>query len=283
MLGDKIMVLHDSARARHAHCHTSNCSHRTTDRQIASADVILTMLHAIARESEDVHLTFRALFVAHASGRTIEHAMATRQLGHSGNLLMSRIASLHKLILEFDEDIAGVELRSLAELGVRAQTLAVLLLLDELCDAMSYHWSPYQELFTGELKRIEDVVWYIFDKLARINRPWLLHRAKPHPLAAGALPRILGTTCSLEYHAEIRRAQRAIAGLALDPDFAHFLRFGSSRTDAPRVRRACDQLVDVLGIALTREPDPALFIVAAVLEPEELLDFDRRCRPHGQI
>jgi hypothetical protein len=59
----------------------------------------------------------------------------------------------------------------------------------------------------------------------------------------------------------------------LDPDFAHFLRFGSSRTDAPRIRRACDQLTDVLSIALTREPDPALFIAAAVLEPEELLDL----------
>ena len=273
MLSDKSMVLHDSARTQRAHCHTPNFSHRTTDKQIASADVILTMLHAIARESEDVHVTCRTLFVAHATGRKIEHAMATSQLTHSCNLLMSRIASLHKLVLEFDEDIVGVELRSLAELGVRAQTLAILLLLDELCDAMLYRWSLYQELFTGELKTIEDVVWYIFDELARINRPWLHHRAKPHPLAAVALPRILGTTCSLEYHASIRGAQRKIAGLALNPDFAHFRRFGSSRTDAPRVRRACDQLTDVLSIALTREPDPALFIAAAVLEPEELLDL----------
>jgi hypothetical protein len=240
---------------------------------MVSADVILTILHAIARESEDVHVTCRTLFVAHATGRTIEHAMTTRQLSHSCNLLMSRIASLHKLVLEFDENVMGVELGSLAELGVRAQTLAILLLLDELCDAMLYSWSLYQELFTGKLRTIEDVVWYIFDKLARINRPWFHHRAKPHPLAAGALPRILGTTRSLQYHAAIRGAQRAIANLAADPDFAHFLRFGSSRADAPRVRRACDQLVDVLGIALTREPDPALFLAAAVLEPEELLDL----------
>jgi len=92
-------------------------------------------------------------------------------------------------------------------------------------------------------------------------------------LAAEFTPRVFSTTGFREYHSAIRRAQRAIAELGADPDFAHFLRVGSSRTDAPRVRRACDQLADVLSVALTREPDPALFLAAAVLEPEELLDL----------
>ena len=272
MLSNDIITWPDSSPAQFAHYHTSNCSTRTTDEQMASADMILSMLHAIARESEAVHVIRRELFVARATGRTIEHATATSQLSHSCNLLMSRIASLHKLVLEFDKDIAGVELGSLAELGVRAQTLAILLLLDELCDAMLYRWSLYQDLFTGELRTVEDVVWYIFGKLARVNKLWLRHRAKLD-VAAGATPRALDTTRSLQYHAAIRGAQRAIAKLAVDPDFAHFLRVGSSRTDVPRVRRACDQLADVLGIALTREPDPALFLATAVLEPEELLDL----------
>jgi len=186
---------------------------------------------------------------------------------------MSRIVNLHKLVLEFDKDIAGVELGSLAELGVRAQTLAILLLLDELCDAMLYRQSLYQDLFTGELRTIEDVVWYVFGKLDHANKLWLRHRAKVDASAAGAIPSVLGTTRSLQYDAAIRAAQRAIAKLAVDPDLAHFLRVGSSRADAPRVRRACDQLTEVLGIALTKEPDPALFLAAAVLEPEELLDL----------
>ncbi|TMQ15811.1 MAG: hypothetical protein E6J90_14300 [Deltaproteobacteria bacterium] len=237
------------------------------------------MLHAIARESEAVYATSRALFVARATARTIEHTMTTHQLGHSCNLLVSRIAALQKLVIEFDEDIAGVEMGSLAELGVRAQTLALLLLLDELCDAMPYRSSTHLELFTGRLRTIEDVVWYLFDSLARINKLWLHHRAKPHALAAELTPRVFNTTGFLEYRSAIRRAQRAIAELGADPDFAHFLRVGSSSTDAPRIRRACDQLADVLSVALAREPDPALFLAAAVLEPEELLD---PARPDGR-
>jgi hypothetical protein len=273
MLSDNITTSPGSRRAQSVHRHALDCPDRTTDRQLASADVILTLLHTVARESEAVHAISRALFVARATGRTIEHTMATRQLSHSCNLLMSRIAALQNLVIEFDEDIAGVEAGSLAELGVRAQTLAILLLLDELCDAMSYRPAAYQELFTGQLQTIEDVVLRLFDSLARINKLWLRHRAKPHALATGFTSRVFDTPRSLLYCTAIRRAQRAIADLGSDPDLAHFLRAGSSRTDAPRVGRACDQLAEVLGVALTREPDPALFLAAAVLEPEELHDL----------
>ena len=273
MLSDNTMVSHQNAQTQVSHCHTSNFSHQTTDKHMASADVILSMLRAIASESEEVHAHCRTLFVMRDTGRTAEYTMATSQLSHSCNFFMSRIMRLHRLVLEFDEDIAGAELRSLAELGVRAQTLAVLLLLDELCDAMLYRWSLYEDMFTEKLRTIEDVVWHMFGKLGRINKVWLRHRPKPRALAAKSIPRILFTTHTLQSGAAVRAAQRAIAELAADPPFAHFLRVGSSRTDAPRIRRACDQLIDVLGIALTREPDPALFLAAAVLEPEELLDL----------
>jgi hypothetical protein len=244
-----------------------------TEKQF-SADVILTMLHAIACDSEAVHATSRALLVARATERTIEHTWTTRQLSHSCNLLMSHIAGLQKLVIEFDEDIAGAEMGSLAELGVRAQTLAILLLLDELCDAILNRSAFYQELFTARLRTIEDVVWHLFDSLACINKLWLRHRARSQVLMTGFAPRLFDTTRSRQYRSAIRCAQRAIAELGADPDLAHFLRVGSSRTDAPRIRRACDQLADTLSVALTREPDPAQLLAAAVLvlEPEEPLD-----------
>ncbi len=64
-----------------------------------------------------------------------------------------------------------------------------------------------------------------------------------------------------------------IAGSHADPDLAHFLRVGSSLTDAPQTRNACQQLADILALALTREPEPALFLAAAMLVPEGLHDL----------
>lgn len=231
------------------------------------------MLHTIADESEAVHAISRTLIAARATERAIEHFMATRQLSHSCNLLMSRIASLQKIVTGFDQDIAGTEIMSLGELGLRAQTLAILLLLDELCDAMPYFSSRYQELFSGRLRSTEDIVWFLFDSLARINKQWLRQRAKPHDSATPFSPVVFQTTSSILYRSAIRQAQRAVAEIGADPDLARFLRAGSARKDAPQVRRVCEQLADVLNIALTREPDVALFLAAAVLEPEELHDL----------
>lgn len=231
------------------------------------------MLHTIADESEAVHAISRTLIAARGTERSIEHVAATRQLSHSCNLLMSRIATLQRIVTGFDQDIAGTGIMSLGELGLRAQTLAILLLLDELCDAIPYFSSHYQELFTGRLRTIEDVVWFLFDSLARINKQWLRHRAKPRDSAPAFAPVVFQTTSSILYRSAIRQAQRAVTEIRADPDFARFLRAGSARTDAPQLRHVCDQLADVLNIALTREPDAALFLAAAVLEPEELHDL----------
>jgi hypothetical protein len=237
-----------------------------------SVATVTATSHAIDRESETVYANSRALFVARAAGRSIEHVMATCQLSHSCNLLTSRIATLQKVVTQFDRDIAG-EIGSLVELGLRAQTLAVLLLLDELCESMRYDTFRDQELFIGRLHTIEDVVSFLFDSLARINRLWLRHRAEPPTSDGAPTPKAIEPTRRLLYRSAIRRAQQAIVALGTDPDLAHFLRAGSSRTDAPQVSSVCDQLADVLNVTLTREPDVALFLAAAVLEPEHLHDL----------
>jgi hypothetical protein len=273
MVSDEITGLHKSPRMQLDHCRTSRHSHLITGRHIPSADTVIAMLQAIARENEVLYATGRELFAARATGCSIEHAMAMRQFSHSCKLFMSRISDLQKIVVGFDHDIAGFKIGSLAELGLRAQTLAILLLLDELRDAMRYGPLSHQELFTGRLCTVEDVVWFLFDALPRVNQQWLLHRAKPRDRAAPFTPKVLEATSSLLYRSSIREAQRAIAELGADPDLAHFLRVGSSYTDVPPIRHACHQLADILNLVLTREPDPALFLAAAVLEPGELHDL----------
>lgn len=253
-----------------------------SSKQVYPANTIVTMLRIITNESEAVHAVNQALIAArasreliapHVTDRSIEHEMATKELSHACNVLMSRIASLQRIVTESDQEIAGVDIMSLGELGLRAQTLAILLLLDELCDAMPCLSTRCQELFTGRLRTTEDIVTFLFASLTRINKHWLCYRVKPHGAPESFAPIAFQTTSSILYCSGIRQAQRAVTEIAADPDFARFLRAGSARTDSPQLRHVCDQLTDVLGIALTREPDVALFLAAAVLEPEELHDW----------
>jgi hypothetical protein len=237
-----------------------------------SAEAITATLHAIARESEAVHANRQALSVERAIGHSLERTMSRRQLSHSCNLLTSRIVTLQRIVTEFDQESAGAEIGSLAELGLRAQTLIVLLLIDELCNAMTPGASWCQELFVGQLRTMEDVVSFVFSSLARINQLWRRHRAESAAWWTGSTPSV-GAVRPLLYRCRIRDAQRAMAMLGDDPDFADFLRAGSSLTASRRVRDACDQLANVLTIRLTREPDPALFLSAAVLDPEEFYDL----------
>jgi hypothetical protein len=196
--------------------------------------------------------------------------MATCQVSHSCNLLTSRIEGLQRIVIGHDRDVAGGEVRSLAELGIRAQTLATLLLLDELHEAIRSNPDDYRGLFQGRLRSIEAVISFLFDSLARINHLWLRHRA---PADGTPEPKAVEATRAVLYRSAIRCAQRAIVALGADPDLSHFLRAGSLRTDAPRVSRACAQLAAVLTVTLSRERDPALFLAAAVLEPDQLYDL----------
>jgi hypothetical protein len=85
------------------------------------------------------------------------------------------------------------------------------------------------------------------------------------------------TSRRLVYRLAIRRAQRAFAMLSADPDLTHFVRAGSSRGDAPEVRRACEELAQVFTVRLTREPHPELLLAAATREPAQLAALDH-CR-----
>ena len=247
-------------------------AHRTSNRPLEGAALIVAMLHSIACQSEAVYATRHATVAARTSERTLDQAMEASQLNHACCLLMRQIAILQRIVTGFDHDIAGSEIGSLAELGLRAQTLAILLSLDDLCDAIRCGSLAPRELSAGRFGAIDGVVWFLFDSLAVINKRWLQCRPRPCDLAPYA-PRASQTTVAILYRAGVRRAQRALAELRADPDLTQFLRQGSARAAAPQVRHACDRIADVLEIALIREPDPALLLAAAVLRPEELHDL----------
>ena len=244
------------------------------------ATTVTSTLLAISRDIEIAHASGRALCQARAVGRSIEHLMATCELSHACNRLTSQIATLRRIVLGFDQEVAGIEIGSLAELGLRGQTLAILLLLDDLHCALREDASRFEDLFTGRFHAIDDIVCYAFDSLARANRAWMSARVKPHAGDESPIPAAMETSRRLVYRLAIRRAQRAIAMLSADPDLTHFVRTGSSRGDAPEVRRACEELAQVFTVRLTREPDPELLFAAATREPAQLAAVDH-CRGVG--
>lgn len=268
MLNDDITASHDGARLRPSSRGIQQHADRTNEKQPASADVILALLHGIARESDGVEAAGGALSSGCVDVNTADCSAIMRKLRNSWRLV-SQIARLRRLVVEFDEGIAGDKMASLAELVVRSQTLAILLFLDELCDAMIGRSPLFRDLFSGSLMAIDDLVWRIFDALGRINKLWLRHPVDPCALKVEHSPNALDVTSTLRYRA-VRQAQKAIATIAVEPEIGHFLRAGSSRTDAPRVRRTCAQLAQVLCLAPIREPERELFLVAAVLGPDEL-------------
>jgi hypothetical protein len=227
---------------------------------------VVDTLHAIARESEAVAAAVQALAHSGKAEKSLAHTLATCQLSDSCHILALRIGRLQQLVAGFDRDIAGPDFGSVAELGVRAQTLAILLLLDDLHMAIRSDTATFRRLFTGRLRTIGDVVSFLFDALAGISRRWMQHRVKTP--GSGLAP-----SAKRDYRAALRRAQCEIAALGTDRDFAHFLRVGSRMADCPAVKSSCDQLDAVLAVRLIIEPDPALLLAAVTLRPEELLDL----------
>jgi hypothetical protein len=248
----------------HKTCHTLlPCGHisrradRVFDEEIGSAALIIWMLRTIAAECAAIHANRRASQAVPIPKPSPRHFIMASHPSHSCDLLMSRTATLQRIVTRFDQGVASGEFGSLAELGLRAQTLAILLLLDELCDETQYASVDYQDLFVGRLRTIEDVASLLFDSLGDANRQWLQCRTSKHDLR-------------VSYHLAIRQAQRAITELGADPDLVHFLRAGSSRTDMPRMRYACHQLAEVFNITLMSESNPALLLGVAGREAKRL-------------
>jgi hypothetical protein len=249
--------------------------------------VIASLLMTIVRESESVHVGMRDLLQAGAVDGSPEHIMARCELRHACNLLTSRIAELQRTVVALDHKIAGSEVMSLAELGLRSQTAAILLVLDELYAAVREDVASFADLYTKTLRTVDDVIGRVLDVLAKANRRWLSSRVLPWAIDEASIPKAIETSRALVRRVAVRRAVREIAALSIDPDLTHFVRVGCSRDDVPDVRAACEQLRQLLAFKGIREPDPELLLAAAVLEPEQLFDYSDDGmavrRPSGQL
>jgi hypothetical protein len=230
---------------------------------LKGADLIVALLKDIARESVAICEANRTLSRPWTTERTIERVITTSRLNDACTLLTLQIAGLQRIVARFDRDIAGAEAGSLAELGIRAQTLAILLSLDDICDAVKCGSLDARELASGRFPAIDDVVWFVFDSLGAINKLWLRYRSR----AWGPEPSDLedcATTATAFYRKGIEQAQSALAALGADPDLSAFLRAGAACVANPRVRAACSRIVDLLHIPLTSEVDPSILRAAAL-------------------
>jgi len=199
--------------------------------------------------------------------RAIERASAVSELGCACNLLAARVTSLWRLVAQFDQDLSDGQLRSFGELGLRAQTLAALFLLDELYEEIRNDPARYQDLFIGRFRSIDDVVSFIFDSLAQLSHIWVRQAAQRSLVLTPVVD--IACTPTVVYYAAIRNAQQSIAMLDCNADLHHFLTRGELRADAPRVASACAQLRAVLHTTLSRELDPSLFLAAALFAPPQ--------------
>jgi hypothetical protein len=141
--------------------------------------------------------------------------------------------------------MVGRQIRTLAELGLRAQTLVALLLLDEVLAAIVHSGSQCRHMFSGRFRCIQDVVDYLFEALPAVTAIWLPTRSSPD---------------EVEHHAAIRLAQEAMRRITDDVDFGNFLRVGSDCVELPDVRFICEELKDTFAISLPIKPFPVLLL-----------------------
>lgn len=223
---------------------------------LQGAGLIVALLNDIARESTTVHETSRALSRPWPLARAIEHAIETSRREDACTLLALQIAGLQRIVVEFDRDIAGAEVGSLAELGLRAQTFAILLSINDISVAVRCRSLDAQGFPTGRFRTVDDLLWFVLDSLGAINKLWLQCCPGPQGPARSTLTDC-STTATMLYLKGIEQAQLALAELRTDDDLSAFLRTGAASAEL-RVRDACARISDLLHISLACEVDPTI-------------------------
>jgi hypothetical protein len=226
------------------------------ERASNGASDIVGLLCCINQQTEIAYATKQVQLSRSGAQHWVYHALETDRLAPGWHLLLSQIAALQGAVTEFDGHIVGYEATPLPELRLRAQTLAILLSLDELCDAVRRGSLGRRDLSIGRFQAIDDAVWFVIDELAAVNQLWLRYRIclselKPH---SSTMER------SMHYHAGIHRAQCALVALWADPDLSRVLQAGTCAA-ASQVRNACVRIVEILKMTSARELCPVLFNV----------------------
>jgi len=151
--------------------------------------------------------------------------------GPNAGLVTVAAADLTRLVVGADAEIFGDKVQSLAELVLRAQTLGLLLALEELCEAMRKVGMRCHYLYSGRFREFVDAFNHLFNSIPHVHRRLRAAQATPGCPA---------------YEDGVRAAQDAMASIAADPDFAHFLRVGATDFAPAQIQQACRQLQEFL-------------------------------------
>ena len=147
-------------------------------------------------------------------------------------------AELTQLVVVFDREMLGDKAHSHAELALRAQALGLLSVLDDLWWAMREVGVRCYHLYNGRFREFLDVFHHVYDSLPHVHRRL----------------RAAQTTAGPAYEDGVRAAQDAMASIAADPDFAHFLRVGATDFAPAQIQQACRQLQEFLSFQLAVGP-----------------------------
>ena len=138
-------------------------------------------------------------------------------------------ATLTRLVLSADASLVGEDVYSLAELGLRAQALGLLLGLDELREAVCQMGHRGQLLCSGWFREFIYVFNLVFDAVPHVHR-----RLQQAQALSGSA-----------YHDGVRAAQDAMASIWADADLRCFLLDGSRSKDE-RLRLTSTRLQELM-------------------------------------
>ena len=225
------------------------------------SDIITSALLCIEHQCRELEMNDGALLAPIGQRHSSQAGTATTYARRVLRGLETTVTTLKDLVLTFDHEVGGTTVESLGELAVRAETVAVLLQLDQL-EVLRGATARAQALgmFVGRFKSFDDVAAFVLDKFAEINRAWLRYRRLDRFAAIAAAengPRADERRALLRCAVQV--AQLAIGALRRDPDFNHFLAAGMALVDWPTVHTACTNIARVLEIEVDTELAPALF------------------------
>ena len=186
------------------------------------------------------------------SGRRVDVFLASMVADGSLSAMAQLAGAIRTAVIGVDG--LGDPLGSLAELGLRAVRMIVLVELDNLRDVLcspsacgrahALHW--------WRSRGIDDFEFLVRCAVDRVTAAWAEHRGVEH--------RDRGA-----YRSALRAAHEAMRALGELPGLSRFLRDGAARGDWPALAAICTRLQAALRLRIAIEPDQPLFIPAALL------------------
>lgn len=214
--------------------------------------VILSELLSVEQQLGELHRHAAEATTAFMDQQAGPAMAALARVNRLASRVTVLVSQLKARVVEVDRALICDDLEALGELALRAEAIAVPMLLRELeVELGPQRGTPKaQGLFVGRFHWIDDVTTFVTVGLDRVNELWTRHRWHDLQLAAltaGRQPR--QEERRLAYRETVRRADRAMCAIGTQPDFIQFLQSGSRLLDWPEVSSPCGELAAVFRVA----------------------------------